>query len=57
MDFYEYYNKINVLQGPIILLKEDPRLKLFLRLTLKVANFLNHGTPKANSAVLKSQTI
>lgn len=31
------------------MVKTDPRLKIFLQLTLNIANFLNHGTPKANA--------
>lgn len=51
-EFNDAFKKIGYLHEPFLLLKNDLRMKLFLKLTLNVANFLNHGTNKADAVGL-----
>ena len=53
-DFYEYYSKTQLFKEPLKLLKEDKRFKLILHFLIRIANYLNHGTAKANATVFLS---
>lgn len=48
-EFLETFKKINQLKEPFEMLNSDPRFKIFLKMVVEIANYLNFGTSKGNS--------